>query len=133
VCVAVVRMVLKGFGRTVPGPGHGEGARWHTWGVAAEAGHARCTYRLRVPSTARTALAAEWDRCRWVWNECVAKSRAVHLHNKATGEKQTERLARATPITLRGFATDGRHPPCLSSPRVKGRVASKYNLSHVQA
>lgn len=40
----------------------------------------RCPYR---------ALAAEWDRCRWAWNECVAKSRAVHLHNKAAGEKQT--------------------------------------------
>ncbi|OAH12671.1 putative transposase [Streptomyces jeddahensis] len=52
--------------------------------AAVEAGHARYTYRLRVSSTARTALAAEWDRCRWVWNECVAKSRAVHLHNKAT-------------------------------------------------
>ncbi|MEU0072353.1 transposase [Streptomyces sp. NPDC006332] len=58
-------------------------------GVAAEGGHARYTYRLRVSSTARTALAAEWDRCRWVWNECVAKSRIVHLHNKATGEDQT--------------------------------------------
>ena len=58
-------------------------------GAAAEAGHARYTYRLRVSSTARTALAAEWDRCRWVWNECVAKSRAVHLHNKATGQKAT--------------------------------------------
>ena len=57
--------------------------------AAAEAGHARYTYRLRVSSTARTALAAEWDRCRWVWNECVAKSRAVHLHNKATGQKAT--------------------------------------------
>ncbi|MDQ1032390.1 putative transposase [Streptomyces umbrinus] len=58
-------------------------------GVAAEGGHARYTYRLRVPSMARTALAAEWDRCRWVWNECVAKSRVVHLHNKATGQKAT--------------------------------------------
>ncbi|GAA2588025.1 RNA-guided endonuclease TnpB family protein [Streptomyces roseoviolaceus] len=58
-------------------------------GVAAKAGHARFTYRLRVPSAARTALTGEWDRCRWVWNECVAKSRAVHLHNKKTGEKQT--------------------------------------------
>ncbi|MEU5344292.1 transposase [Streptomyces sp. NPDC020766] len=56
---------------------------------AVEAGHARYTYRLRVPSTARTALVAEWDRCRWVWNECVAKSRAVHLRNKATGENAT--------------------------------------------
>ncbi|MBB3077894.1 hypothetical protein FHS41_004401 [Streptomyces violarus] len=42
-----------------------------------------------MSSAARTALAAEWDRCRWVWNECVAKSRAVYLHNKATGEKRT--------------------------------------------
>ncbi|MFJ3209972.1 RNA-guided endonuclease InsQ/TnpB family protein [Streptomyces flaveolus] len=52
-------------------------------------GHARYTYRLRVSSGARTALMAEWGRCRWVWNECVAKSRAVHQHNKATGEKAT--------------------------------------------
>ncbi|MEV0775604.1 transposase [Streptomyces sp. NPDC050428] len=57
--------------------------------AAAEGGHARYTYRLRVSSTARTALVAEWDRCRWVWNECVAKSRAVHLHNKATGQNAT--------------------------------------------
>jgi putative transposase len=54
-----------------------------------EAGHARWTFRLRVSSTARTALMGEWDRCRWIWNESVAKSRDVHLHNKATGEKQT--------------------------------------------
>jgi putative transposase len=58
-------------------------------GVAAEVGHARFTFRLRVSSAARTALATEWDRCRWVWNECVAKSRAVYLRNKATGEKRT--------------------------------------------
>nr|WP_236070539.1 transposase [Streptomyces polyasparticus] len=35
-----------------------------------------------MSSTARTALLAEWGRCRWVWNECVAKSRAVHAHNR---------------------------------------------------
>ncbi|WP_024759910.1 RNA-guided endonuclease InsQ/TnpB family protein [Streptomyces exfoliatus] len=58
-------------------------------GAVAEVGHARYTYRLRVSSTARAALAAEWDRCRWVWNECVAKSRAVHLRNRATGQKAT--------------------------------------------
>ncbi|GAB3168639.1 hypothetical protein GCM10027162_06260 [Streptomyces incanus] len=55
----------------------------------AGVGYARYTYRLRVSCAARTVLAAEWDRCRWVWNECVAKSRAVHLHNKATGQKAT--------------------------------------------
>ncbi|MCT9007191.1 RNA-guided endonuclease InsQ/TnpB family protein [Streptomyces rhizosphaerihabitans] len=46
-------------------------------------GQARYTFRLRVSATARTELMAEWDRCRWVWNECVAKSRAVHAHNHA--------------------------------------------------
>ncbi|MFD5753378.1 RNA-guided endonuclease InsQ/TnpB family protein [Streptomyces sp. NPDC127033] len=54
-----------------------------------DAGYARWTFRLRVSSTARAALEAEWDRCRWVWNECVAKSKQVYAHNKTTGEKQT--------------------------------------------
>ncbi|MFF3766441.1 RNA-guided endonuclease InsQ/TnpB family protein [Streptomyces sp. NPDC001922] len=58
-------------------------------GAVAVVGYARYTYRLRVSSTARAALVAEGDRCRWVWNECVAKSRAVHLYNKASGRKQT--------------------------------------------
>ncbi|MBZ4317824.1 RNA-guided endonuclease InsQ/TnpB family protein [Streptomyces huiliensis] len=56
--------------------------------VSESAGYARWTFRLRVSSTARTALMGEWDRCRWIWNECVAKSRATHLHNKATGEQR---------------------------------------------
>ncbi|MER7874173.1 transposase [Streptomyces solisilvae] len=51
--------------------------------ISEGAGHARYTYRLRVSSAARTALLAEWDRCRWIWNECVAKSRAVYAHNRA--------------------------------------------------
>ncbi|MFW6692028.1 RNA-guided endonuclease InsQ/TnpB family protein [Streptomyces sp. MAR4 CNX-425] len=54
-----------------------------------DAGHARYTYRLRLSSSARRAVEAEWDRCRWLWNECVAKSRAVHAYNKATGKKTT--------------------------------------------
>ncbi|MFE0802316.1 RNA-guided endonuclease InsQ/TnpB family protein [Streptomyces sp. NPDC058812] len=58
-------------------------------GAGAGAGRARYTYRLRVSSAARTTLTAEWDRYRWVWNECVAKSRAAHLHNTSTGEKTT--------------------------------------------
>ena len=58
-------------------------------GTDVRAGHSRYTYRLRVSTASRTALAAEWGRCRWLWNECVAKSRAVHLHNGATGEKST--------------------------------------------
>ncbi|WP_089100026.1 RNA-guided endonuclease InsQ/TnpB family protein [Streptomyces hyaluromycini] len=54
--------------------------------VSEGAGHARYTYRLRVSSTARAALLAEWDRCRWAWNECIAKSRAVHARNRAHPE-----------------------------------------------
>ncbi|MEU3613679.1 transposase [Streptomyces sp. NPDC006872] len=58
-------------------------------GAVVEAGHARYTYRLRVSSAASAALAAEWHRCRWVWNECVAKSKAVYLHARATGQRAT--------------------------------------------
>ncbi|UKY52199.1 RNA-guided endonuclease InsQ/TnpB family protein [Streptomyces inhibens] len=54
-----------------------------------DAGCARYTYRLRLPATARRALEAEWDRCRWIWNECVAKSKQTHQRAKATGEKLT--------------------------------------------
>lgn len=57
---------------------------------AEDAGRARYTYRLRVSSTAHAGLMAEWGRCRWVWNECVAKSRQIHAHNKAhPGDKRT--------------------------------------------
>ncbi|WP_406132290.1 RNA-guided endonuclease InsQ/TnpB family protein [Streptomyces sp. NBC_00989] len=57
--------------------------------VAEGSGHARYAFRVRVSSTARAALEAEWDRCRWIWNECVAKSKQVHQLSKATGEKLT--------------------------------------------
>ncbi len=66
-------------------------------------GHARWNFRLRLSSTARTALMGEWDRCRWIWNECVAKSKAVHLHNKATGERRT-----CGPALLDRMLTDAR-------------------------
>ncbi|WP_345569159.1 transposase [Streptomyces plumbiresistens] len=55
------------------------------------AGHARYTFRLRVPSTAHRLLLAEWDRCRWVWNECVAKSQQVHAWNKTRPEDTDKR------------------------------------------
>ncbi|MFD7058553.1 RNA-guided endonuclease InsQ/TnpB family protein [Streptomyces sp. NPDC059906] len=56
-----------------------------------------------MSSTARALLAAEWGRCRWVWNECVAKSRAVHLHNRASGGKAT-----CGPARLDGMLTEAR-------------------------
>ncbi|MFG2397600.1 RNA-guided endonuclease InsQ/TnpB family protein [Streptomyces lydicus] len=58
-------------------------------GKTEGAGCARYKYRLRLSVSARRALESEWDRCRWLWNECVAKSKAVHQAAKATGEKMT--------------------------------------------
>lgn len=52
-------------------------------GEVREVGRARYTFRLRLSAAARTALRLEWDRCRWVWNQCVATSRAAH----GAGEK----------------------------------------------
>ncbi|MEV0374626.1 transposase [Streptomyces sp. NPDC050636] len=57
-----------------------------TAAMAEDAGHARWTFRLRVSSAARRALMGEWDRCRWVWNECVAKSKQTHIWNKTRPE-----------------------------------------------
>ncbi|MEU1434970.1 transposase [Streptomyces sp. NPDC005786] len=57
--------------------------------ASEESGHARYTYRLRVSSTALCGLDAEWARCRWVWNECVAVSRKVHGLNKDAAQKVT--------------------------------------------
>ncbi|MFC5723932.1 RNA-guided endonuclease InsQ/TnpB family protein [Streptomyces gamaensis] len=56
-------------------------------GKAEDAGHVRYTYRLRLSASARRDLEAEWGRCRWLWNECVAKSQQVHARGRATGEK----------------------------------------------
>ncbi|MCX5323550.1 transposase [Streptomyces sp. NBC_00120] len=60
-----------------------------TGAITEGAGHARYTFRVRLSATARRALDAEWDRCRWLWNECVAKSRQVHAQSRAGGEKLT--------------------------------------------
>lgn len=56
-------------------------------GSARDAGKARYTYRLRVSGTAEQLLLAEWDRCRWVWNQCVEASNAAHKDSIATGVK----------------------------------------------
>lgn len=55
-------------------------------------GHARYTYRLRVSSTARAGLLAEWDRCRWVWNECVARSKKAHADGEKCGPARLDRM-----------------------------------------
>ncbi|MDQ0713406.1 putative transposase [Streptomyces luteogriseus] len=57
-----------------------------------EAGHARYTYRLRVLSSARTALLAEWDRCRWIWNECIARSKKAHQDGEKCGPAMMDKM-----------------------------------------
>ncbi|SEE70313.1 RNA-guided endonuclease TnpB family protein [Streptomyces sp. KS_5] len=74
-----------------------------TEAITEASGHCRYSYRLRLSSTARTALEAEWDRVRWVWNECVAKCRVVNAHNRATGEKTT-----CGPVQLAAMLTEAR-------------------------
>lgn len=53
----------------------------------SDVGKVRYTYRLRVSGTAEGALVAEWDRCRWVWNQCVEASNCAHRESMATGVK----------------------------------------------
>lgn len=74
-----------------------------TQATTESAGHARYTFRVRLSVPARRGLEAEWDRCRWVWNECVAKSQQVHQAAKATGEKLT-----CGPAQLDKMLTDAR-------------------------
>lgn len=56
-------------------------------GSAGDAGKVRYTYRLRVSGAAQRLLLAEWDRCRWVWNQCVEASNAAHRETISTGVK----------------------------------------------
>ncbi|MEU9157259.1 transposase [Streptomyces sp. NPDC048417] len=55
-------------------------------------GNARFTYRLRVSSTARSKLLAEWDRCRWIWNECVSRSKKAYRDEEECGPARLDRM-----------------------------------------
>ncbi|CAL9558218.1 IS200_IS605 family transposase ISPa18 [Streptomyces sp. enrichment culture] len=59
---------------------------------AEDARHARWTYRLRLSSTARTALETEWARCRWVWNECCARSKKAHVDGERCGPARLDKM-----------------------------------------
>ncbi|MGH3642696.1 MAG: RNA-guided endonuclease InsQ/TnpB family protein [Mycobacterium sp.] len=56
-------------------------------GLASGDGKVRYTYRLRLSGRAQRLLLAEWDRCRWVWNQCVETSDAAHREWLQTGVK----------------------------------------------
>ncbi|MCJ1677293.1 transposase [Streptomyces sp. APSN-46.1] len=72
--------------------------------IAEDAGHARYTYRLRVSSTARAVLEAEWARCRWIWNECAARSKKAHAEDEKCGPARLDKMlteARTANVWLR--------------------------------
>ncbi|MFI0820510.1 RNA-guided endonuclease InsQ/TnpB family protein [Streptomyces sp. NPDC021098] len=74
--------------------------------TSEDTGHARWTYRLRVSAGARVALEAEWDRCRWVWNECVARPKRAHQGGEKCGpaalDKMLTKARRVTPWLRKG-------------------------------
>ncbi|MFD4871194.1 RNA-guided endonuclease InsQ/TnpB family protein [Streptomyces sp. NPDC058412] len=59
---------------------------------AGEPGYARYTFRLRVSSAALAALSSEWERCRWVWNECAARSRRAYRVGERCGPAQLDKM-----------------------------------------
>ncbi|MFC9506960.1 RNA-guided endonuclease InsQ/TnpB family protein [Streptomyces sp. NPDC057002] len=59
-----------------------------------------------MSSRARAALEAEWDRCRWVWNECVARSRKTQQDSEACGAALLDKmLTKARAVTA--WLSDG--------------------------
>ncbi|MER6386834.1 transposase [Streptomyces sp. NPDC001250] len=74
--------------------------------TGGDAGHARYTCRVRLSKTARVALEAEWARCRWIWNECVARSKKAHTEGEKAGpaalDKMLTQARRVTPWLAAG-------------------------------
>jgi putative transposase len=54
--------------------------------------HVRFTYRARVSAAAGRALLAEWGRCRWVWNQCVAESRQAWKDKRECGPAGLDKM-----------------------------------------
>ncbi|WP_328781083.1 transposase [Streptomyces canus] len=90
----------------------------------AEVGHARYTYRLRVSSTGQTALLAEWDRCRWVWNECVARSKKAHTEDETCGPARLDKMLTAARARTR-WLTEGASVPQQQLVRDFGKARAK--------
>ncbi|MCX4696394.1 transposase [Streptomyces sp. NBC_01408] len=77
-----------------------------TTAMVGDAGHARWSFPVRVSSSALAALMAEWDRCRWIWNECCAKSKQTHVWNKGRPEGTDKRTC--GPAQLDKMLTEAR-------------------------
>ncbi|MEU5541965.1 transposase [Streptomyces sioyaensis] len=58
----------------------------------AGGGRVRYTYRLRVSSPAAALLEAEWARCRWLWNECCARSKKAYAKGEKCGPARLDKM-----------------------------------------
>ncbi|WP_326797234.1 transposase [Streptomyces sp. NBC_01808] len=64
-----------------------------TTGTTTEGtGYARYSYRVRLSRTARRTLEVEWDRCRWIWNECVARSKKAYADGEKVGPAALDKM-----------------------------------------
>ncbi|MFF7593969.1 RNA-guided endonuclease InsQ/TnpB family protein [Streptomyces mirabilis] len=68
--------------------------RWHHDDAKGSRRSRACPVHLpsRLSSTARTALEAEWARCRWIWNECVARSKKAHAEDEKCGPARLDKM-----------------------------------------
>ncbi|GAA2255031.1 RNA-guided endonuclease TnpB family protein [Streptomyces atrovirens] len=74
------------------------------------AGYARYAYRLRVSATAQAGLEGEWRRCRWVWNECVARSKKAHAEGEECGPARLDRMLTGARAVTSWLAEGARMP-----------------------
>jgi hypothetical protein len=61
-------------------------------GVLSGMGSARFTYRVRVSAAAERALLRGWGLCRWVWNQCVAESKAASRERRPCGPAGLDKM-----------------------------------------
>jgi putative transposase len=63
-----------------------------------------------VSSTALAALEAEWARCRWIWNECVARSKKAHTEDEKCGPARLDKMLTQA-RTANGWLREGSSVP----------------------
>ena len=55
----------------------------------------RYSYHLRIGAAAERLLLSEWDRCRWVWNQCVTEVREAYKRRKKIGPAALDKMCTA--------------------------------------
>jgi putative transposase len=69
-------------------------------------------------------LLAEWDRCRWVWNECVARSKKAHTEDETCGPARLDKMLTEARARTR-WLTEGSSVPQQQLVRDFGKARAK--------